>query len=327
MRHHLRLLALLVAAAMSLAGLAVTSAQAAVATTLSGTVIDANTEAPLRGISVFAVNVDELDDTGDGAYDENEGFAFLFATNSDGEFSGRANGRLAPGTWVLGFQDTNGSYVATSEVVTLTEGANALPSPIQMSKGGTVSGVVTAPSGAQLKGVDVFAYDPDEVEPEEGDYAGLFADLPFSDTDRDGSYELRGIPAGSYELQAAFEDGYQPEPVPFTISGPEDATEADVTDVQVPVETHISGRTSSSKGRAGVSFRVDAAQFGIDEAGGTIRLKDGSKTLKSAAALSGNRISINLGGLKKGTHTFHVKYLGGVDTQVARTVSVSVKVK
>jgi hypothetical protein len=332
MRHHYRLLALLVGVALSATGFVATSAQAAVKTTVSGRVVDATTGDALRGIQVYAVNVDDIEgeDEDSDFYDENEGFAYLFATDSDGEFSGRAGGRLAPGTWVFGFQDSNGSYVSTSQEITLTEGANSFDGDITMTKGGTVRGTVTAPSGAELKGVEVWTYDPSEDDGDEGDgddYSDLFFELPYGDTDRDGSYELRGIPAGSYVLEAGFEEGKSPAPVPFTISGPNDTADVNVEDVQVPVTTHISGRTSSNKGRAGVSFRVDASQFGIDLAGGTVRLKDGSKTLKSAAEISGNRVSFSLGGLKKGTHTFHVKYLGGVDTQRAETISVKVKVK
>lgn len=338
MRHQLRLLALLVAVAMGMTGLvtASASAQAAVKTTVSGKVVDATTGLPLRGIEVYAINVDDFEegeDSDDDYFYENEGFALLYATDSDGEFSGRANGRLAPGTWVFGFEDSNGSYVSTSQEVTLTEGANTLPEDITMTKGGTVQGSITAPSGLELKGVGVWAYDPSDWDEEEewdedGEWvADLFYELPIGDTDRDGTYELRGIPAGEYVLGAGFEEGKMPEPAPFSIAGPEDVAEVNLENVQAPVDTHISGRTSSNKGRAGVSFRVDASRYGVDLAGGTVRLKDGSKTIKSAAKIDGNRISFKLGGLKKGTHTFRVKYLGGVDTQPARTISVKVKVK
>lgn len=329
MRRTIRIRAVLVALALGVSGLVTAPAQAAVATTIAGRVIDATSGAPLRGIQVYAVNVDDLEDedSDDSSFDENEGFSVLYATDSEGGFSGRAGGRLSPGTWVFGFQDANGSYVGTSEQVTLIQGANTFAEDITMTKGGTVRGVVTAPSGAQLKGVDVWAYDPSEEEEDEDDYSGFFFDMPYTDTDRDGTYELRGVPDGSFVAQAGFEDGQPSETVPFSISGPDDTADVDLTDVQVPVETHISGRTSSSKGRAGVSFRIDAARYGIETAGGTVRLKDGSRTIKAAAPIAGNRISFKLGGLTKGTHTFHVKYLGGVDTQRAQTISVKVKVK
>lgn len=308
-----RLLTALIAAfAFTATGLVINSAQALIRTTISGKVVNSDGN-PVRGISVLAANFDELGG--------NEGLVFLYATDTDGTYSGSSFGRLAPGTWTLLFQDSAGRYVGSTRQETLVAGDNPL-SDTALQLGGTVSGTVTSPSGIELKGVSIYGDDPT------ADSQSFFYPN-YGDSDVDGSYEVRGMAVGDHRIHASFdEEAGVRRGAAYTIAaegaqvGP-----VDVTNVKVPVTASLRG-SSPSVGKLTFTATVSGTKYGVTNPGGRFDLYDGStKILAGASLFTGGTRTVTLSRLRKGTHSFKIRYLGFTDTTAKTSKPVSVYIK
>ncbi|MBI1296257.1 hypothetical protein GC175_14980 [bacterium] len=153
---------------------------------ISGRVTDANGN-PLENIRVSAsTNPPVCDGSFEAGY-----------TNADGvyRFGGLASGQYQvffnSYNWdearnIYVSQDTTGISVTVGQT---TDGVDAALTP-----GGTIRGVVTAPSGSPLKDVDVTLYRYNQ----ETQQWWYFDDV---DTEDDGSYQMMGLPAGSYRVR------------------------------------------------------------------------------------------------------------------------------
>jgi hypothetical protein len=293
---------------------------AATKTTITGTVLDSDGN-PLRGVSVVAFN---LDDTSDDSYVE------FSATKADGTFSRARYGQLGPGDWAFIFQDSSDEEVAIEADQTLVTGANTLAAPVHLKKGAIVNGTVTAPSGTPLKHVDVQLYnqalnvdDPSTLDP-----SLLLAGSGDNISDVDGTYDVRPLVTGTYDLGVSFSDEDEFHPMGHvTITAAGQVVHSDIFNLRVPVDAFITAKASKSKGKATVTAWVDASYFGIDSPGGSVSVYDGSKKLTTTTLASDGTASISLSSLKKGKHSLHYTFSGATDTTKATSETVKITIK
>lgn len=294
---------------------------AATKTTVTGTVlgIDGN---PVRGVAVLGINLgDKADD----------GIVEFSATGADGTFSRARNGQLSAGQWVFIFQDSSDEYAAMVSDQTIVSGANTLDAPVQLQEGASIAGRVTAVSGAELKNIDVHFYNQAlEVEdPSTFDPSLLFGGTGDNLSDVDGTYDVRPLVPGAYNMGISFgyEDDFQPvRQVSITAPG-QALTQQNISNVRVPVATKIKAKASKSKGKATVSALVDASYFGIDSPGGQVKIYDGSKRLTTKTLSTTGKVSVSLSKLKKGKHKLHFKFSGATDTLGAKSRTAKITIK
>ncbi|UKA62691.1 beta strand repeat-containing protein [Arthrobacter sp. FW306-04-A] len=172
--------AVTVTAGQNLTGINATLVKAA---TISGTVTAPAGVTP-TSTSVFASGVGNssfayASVAADGTYK----LAGLPAGSYDLEFSGNNSGALDQ--WY-----SNASSQATATAVTVTTGQDLSGINATLVKEATISGTVTAPAGVTLTSVSVSA-----------SAVGSTANSVFASVGADGTYKLRGLPAGSYDLQ------------------------------------------------------------------------------------------------------------------------------
>jgi hypothetical protein len=308
------LAALLAAFALSAAGLVMASAQATTATTITGHV-ETTANADLGGVIVFAVKGTTV--------------VQYHATDSSGDFSTPSFGHLTGGSWTFVFWDTSDKYAtAVQEDVLVTDAAaNVLPNQ-QLELGRGVTGSVTAPSGAQLKSVTVYAVS-DAAFDESGSLFNLGVGNSYDDTDTDGTFDIRGLGASHDTLFLAFdeESSFRTKQEVDIVSPGDVLAGTNITNVKVPVAISVHGTASSSKGKASVKLTVSGKKYGIADPHGTFDIYDGTKKLKSGLSLTGGTRTVSLSGLKKGTNTFYFKYHGGQDTVSKNSAKFKVKVK
>jgi len=304
-------------AAVSLiaAGFITASAQAEPATTITGHV-ETTSNAPLRGVIVFAVNGNSR--------------VQFHATDESGDFGTPVIGHLTAGTWTFVFWDTTDKYASVAQENVLLGGGGATVVPDQqLQLGGRVTGKVTAPSGAELKNVPVEGVDPAAFDESDALW-NLGVGLASDETDTDGTFDIRSLDVvASQDLFLAFDEESNFRPVgTFSINTEgELVTGMDITNVKVPVSASERGYTSSSRGRASIRATVSASKYGIANPGGKFDIYDGSKKIKSAVGLVNGTRLVSLSGLKKGTHSFRFKYLGAIDTNAKWSSTVHVRVR
>ncbi len=296
------LLAILAPLVLVVGGVAAPAALAATPTTVSGTVVDDATGEPIRGVQVWV--------TANGSkYD------YLGGTNSEGEYKSPHGMSHTAGLTNIVFVDSANHFASDYlEGVTLATGENNAITEMRLEPGATVTGTITAPSGALLKNVKLVLADNDD--PIDPDYVEVT-------TAEDGTYEAKPLGSGDFEVLLPINNYSSSRSV--AISGDGVIPDQDVI-TKVPVSASFTG-SSPSKKKATLKVSVSAATYGITNPGGKVTVYDGSKAIKSNVPLVGGKATISLSGLKKGTHKFKVKYLGATDT-VAKFTSVrSVKVK
>ncbi|MEV7398467.1 hypothetical protein [Aeromicrobium sp. NPDC092404] len=321
MTRHLRLLAALVAAfALAAAGLVTTSAQAAVAVSVSGRVVDSD-GVGVRGLTLEA-------HIGDG--EDEDDYAYLGSTRTGGTFSTTAYGDLRPGTWTLTVSDDddNPEYATTSKQITLVAGANAL-GDIVVQPTSYAEGSVTAPSGRKLKNVSVLALPGDGTFPDEEDPT-FFENIGFAETDETGGFRMAGLGVGPYTAFPIFEYDVAPSGrrASFIVeTAGQTVTGVNLTKIKVyPSTVHIAG-TSPAKGKATLNLKVSALYYGITNPGGRFDLYLGTKKIRSAVGFTAGKRTVNLTGLGKGKRTFRFKYLGSTDTRQKWSNKITVTIK
>ena len=165
------------------------SAKLADAGSISGTVTDASSNAPLNGICVFVYP--------NGSSSSLPGFK----TNSSGVYTAS---QLAPGSYKVEFSDCAGGghagqfwnnkpSLSTATLVTVTAGATASGINAKLVAGGNISGTVSSSSGP-LAGICVFPFQ-----------TGQTSSLAGTTTDSQGKYTLTGL-AGGVTYQIQFQD-------------------------------------------------------------------------------------------------------------------------
>ena len=154
--------------------------------TIAGRVTDADSGLPIRGVSIDA---DSVNGGGPGSH------AFT-RTGADGRYT---LGGLAPGTYQIRAGRENPVYVQeyfddqlnsnTAEFVTVSAAQGREGIDLALSVGATISGTVAdGDTGLPIAGMDLWA----------GPAGG--EQLSWTRTAGDGSYTLRGIPAGFIEV-------------------------------------------------------------------------------------------------------------------------------
>ena len=171
---------------------------------------------------------------------------------------------LEDGTYRVGFEDFDGrgytdEYWNNAETVedgtdiTLTVDQNRTGVNAQLSRGAVIAGKVTNGSSAALEDIQVVAY---ELDPEFGGYD--WVDSTY--TGSDGTYQLVGLPAGTYRI--GFEDFsgvYSPE---YWNNKP-DVEAAD--DIVVAAEATVTGKNAVLAVASKITGKVtNAGATGID---------------------------------------------------------------
>jgi protocatechuate 3,4-dioxygenase beta subunit len=161
-----------------------TDAQLQAGGTVSGRVTDSAGN-PFQGVSVTC-------------FAEGSERSSLVTTNAAGEY---IIGGLPPGNYRVRFRPPSGFHLlewynnknsfATANTVSIVVGqtTSGIDAQLSIGDGGSVSGRVTNGSGAGIEGVPVWVYDSNRP-----------ATIVSSETDADGYYTVRGIPAGSAKV-------------------------------------------------------------------------------------------------------------------------------
>ncbi len=182
----------LLAAGLSVAGGAATAFADGGTASVSGTVTDASTSAPLADVSVYISNADY-------SYQDST------STAEDGSYTFSA---IPAGSYTLQFQPNDGNYVAqcwqgvsctggSSTYFAVADGQVLTGYDAQLAPGGTISGTVDGADnpGAGLGGIQVSA---------QGSNGGF----GFAQTDGDGDYTITGLAADTYQVQFAASGNY-----------------------------------------------------------------------------------------------------------------------
>jgi hypothetical protein len=241
---------------------------------VSGRVTDADGN-PLGGVTPYAqpvsnyVDVDESD--GFGIFALSFGGQTLSSTANDGTFTLRG----LPATAVVVCFDTTGAihsggalqttgYAAACKHTSIAVAARATATvpdeQLASAAGGTLAGKVTTPSGRGVADADV------EIEAR-----GSLGDSAFATTNRDGSYEVGGLAAGSYRVCVQLTT---PSPTPTGYAPRCRVHDAAVVaghrataNVALRVAAAVTGRITGPTGRplAGVQVNVEHRGKGSDD--------------------------------------------------------------
>lgn len=213
---------------------------------ISGTVTDADSSAPLAGIEVYPA-----DRRGRVLWDQ------VAVTDSSGGYTIEG---LWPEAYFIELFDPDFVYetLRLSEHVVVGEGAvtgvdAALEQALPGTLPGTISGTITAPDGGPLFNVQVVAQSLSD-----GGASG------FAATDSTGRYRVRGLPADQYRLRFAAPDGFRVTEWYDDVSHPDDATPVTLGDgvdtAGVDAELAPAGAISGSiTNRFGGSFFISTA--------------------------------------------------------------------
>ena len=161
--------------------------------TISGTVVDGTSHAPLADICVEVVSIFGFVTPCD------ESSSDTTRTNASGDYTLN----LPAGTYTVAFYDETGSYLtqyyndqsapSSANEVTVTAGANTPNIDAAMTVGATISGTITdASSDVPLSNVCIGVFDHATQSP-----------LSFYDrcSNSAGAYTSQGLPAGTYDLR------------------------------------------------------------------------------------------------------------------------------
>ncbi|GAB3449517.1 hypothetical protein GCM10027517_35870 [Phycicoccus ginsengisoli] len=222
---------------------------------ITGTVVDAVTGAPVADVCPFAYrgNAGAMDpwnthdcSDGTGAWTVRGLPAGSYALRLDG-----GPGSPYAGTWAF-----KAATQATADLVTVDTGQTKAVRPVKVSTGGTVSGVVTDPAGQPVEGawVSIDYGWPGRAGPGEGRYT--------AQTDFQGRYTITGAPLGDHPVFVY--SGYGSDLAPEW-SG-DSATRAGATtirvrqgrtttfDAQLAPGAHISGEVLTSSGELATDY-------------------------------------------------------------------------
>jgi hypothetical protein len=207
--------------------------------TVSGTVTDASTSAPISGISVYISSAD-------GSYFD------IAVTADDGTYALSA---IPAGSYTLQFQPDEGqNYVQqcwnddscvdnNQTYFTVADGAVLTGYDAALVPGATIEGTVTDSSGNPVENVNVNASSSD-------------GGSGFSTTDGNGDYAISGLAAGSYELDYQPTEGNyleswwddQPTEATANLVTVDSGAVANGIDQQLQPGATISGTVSTSDG-------------------------------------------------------------------------------
>ncbi len=147
----------------------------------------------------------------------------------------------------------------TADPVTVTAGQTAVNTDAELARGGTMTGLITAPGGAPIQGACV------NISSAQGPGGSFFSAGP---TGPDGTYTIQGITPGSYkaEFRSCGPSSYLTEyfdnaanandATPIEI----EAEATDVVDVELAPGGAISGRVTDPNGNPVSGFCVAALQ-------------------------------------------------------------------
>jgi 5-hydroxyisourate hydrolase-like protein (transthyretin family) len=212
-----------VVVSLVLGPLALSPARAAVAGSISGTVVDSTTGAPVLAATVHVRPADD-DDASPITADANDG---VFTVPG-----------LSPGAYTVEFRDVSGEHLAefyddTTDITEATlvavgEGTDTSLGDIGLDQGASLSGVVetAVPSGPDGGGRTAVAGATVTAIPVGGQTDPQ--DLIPTTTDADGTYSLTHLPAGTYKVRVSAPDYFD------AYSGGA-ATEQDAVDKTVSV--------------------------------------------------------------------------------------------
>ncbi|MBJ7357903.1 hypothetical protein [Nocardioides sp.] len=190
------------AIATSLAGV---PASAAGPYSITGTVTAAGSATPLPGITVRAYQCAGVSCTAVSVE--------VAVTGDDGSYT---LGGLEAGDYTLGFFDGSGarateywddvSLLSNATLFAVGDAEPVDPKNADLAPGRRISGIARLPGGAALKGVEVSAYPSQPVDGEQ-------VVVEFDETDEQGRYEIRRLPAGVYRIGFEWEGagGYSTE--------------------------------------------------------------------------------------------------------------------
>lgn len=245
-----------------------------------------------------------------------EGFT---ETSTPGEYEAI---NLYPGDWTLWTYDDDPvqPYLDAEASFTVNEeGDGQELETITLQVGAVVTGKVTAPSGHAVRSVLV------QVEPvkaQEGNWGG------DAEVNSKGVFRVLRLKAGTYRISYIVAYEYKTRVVTskVTIAAGQVLTGRNITKVKVPAALSVSGKSAKKK-TATLKVKVKAARalYGITDPGGTVRIKQGSKILKSKVSIKKGVATIKLSKLKKGKRTFTVSYTGGDLNNISKKVTVKVK--
>ncbi|MGN7252712.1 beta strand repeat-containing protein [Arthrobacter sp. SAFR-014] len=176
----------------------------------------------------------------------------------------------------------NATSMDSATAVALAPGQDVTGINASIAKGASISGTVKAPDGVSLTSTYVRAVS--EAEP----------NGPSANVRTDGTYKLRGLPAGTYKLQfygydsGALEEWYQDartsaEATPVTVTAGQDLTGIDAT---LAKGASISGKVTLPEGVPAYSVYVSLYQGGELTPLSTVSLNqyDGSYSFRGLAA-------------------------------------------
>jgi len=234
--------------------------------------------APLAGVQVHAIRSDYTwsDVYGLTAADGSYTVPGLAAGSYKVEFDPPSGVNLAPEYW----RDAVTWSAATP--VSVSAGATVAGIDVQLAAGATISGTVTAPGGAPVAGVGVFA---------SGACGGWCGGYAY--TAADGSYAITGLPANSYTVKFSAPSGvnlapeYWRDAVTSSAATPvivtAGATVAGI-DVQLAAGGTISGTVTGPGGFPLAGVDVLAGPFYDSPAGSALTAADGSYTITGLVA-------------------------------------------
>jgi hypothetical protein len=189
------LLTLALAAVVTLSLLGASSALAVGGGSITGTVTDFSSEAPVAQIQVCAYRSPGFEYAGcqETAVDGSYAIAGLTAGNYKVQFR---RPFFSEANYLAQYYDGKPTW-DSANVVTVSEGSAKTGVDAELHVGGQIAGTVVAAAGeAPLASISACAY----VATGPGELAGCAA------TDADGEYTISGLPSGSYKVQ--FEPGF-----------------------------------------------------------------------------------------------------------------------
>lgn len=203
--------------------------------------------------------------------------AFSFGGLPPGSYTARASVSGAVSEWWSNRYDSN-----EADPIVLTAGQVLDDLDFSLSAGGTITGVVTGPSGEPLQGIVVEAF------------PSFGAEAVFASTDASGAYVLTGIaplpyavrfsPPETENLRVQYYPGVDSPDDAIRVNGLIDGEVSNIS-VQLPIGAIISGSvTAESSGDPleGIEVSVVSDQLGISRY--TETEDDGSWTLRGLAA-------------------------------------------
>ena len=246
-------------------------------------------------------------------------------SSDDGDVSSDANGNfraegLADGSYVL---QARAAGAAPSEP--LTAPAGGAPVTLRLTQAFTISGTVRTKAGAAVADVEVALVKVSEVTDENGGTTKSTDQIQDVRTDSSGAFEMKDVPAGTYDVNVRLGWGASPRPniVPTTVKGVQAGRQDLVIEVEpgLTITGTVFGENGEPVTGGWMWARLQEVEGGSDYVNAQIE-PDGTFEL---TGLSPGKYSVNIqvegGGqrvrvLEAGAKDVHVDFGGGGSMKV-----------